>query len=82
MQSSAPSQEKAYKLTPAMLDALQLAADSPGEPVEIKLPQTAQALADRGFIVRAHDGQHETWGKGYYITPKGRTALKIYRGEG
>lgn len=73
--------EKASKLTPAMLKALQLAADSPGIPVRIKPATVAKGLLNRGFIIAQYPRAHVTYGQTWFITPRGRTALRISKKE-
>jgi hypothetical protein len=70
-------QERATRLTPAMLRTLERLADATDGPCEIKSTGLADALMQRGFIVRHNPTQHTTWGKQYWITPRGRTALLI-----
>jgi len=81
MPLAAPSQEKAYKLSQAMLDALQLAADSPGAPVYMAHGNTSAALVKRGFIVQAMHDTQRMYSNHFHITPRGRIALKIYQRE-
>lgn len=73
--------EKASKLSPAMLRGLQLAADSPGLPVRILPATVAKALMIRGFIIAQHPRPHVTYGQLWFITPRGRTALRISKKE-
>lgn len=73
------STETASYLTESMLRALERLSDSVGDPVAVEPKALADALLRRGFIVDAHPKAHETWGKEYFITPRGRIALVIGR---
>lgn len=72
--------ERATKLTPAMLRCLEVANDAPGIPVELSPLAVAEALQKRGFILPAKRG-HPSYPQQWFITPRGRTALRISKKE-
>jgi hypothetical protein len=68
--------EKAQALTPAMLKVLQVANEAVYS-IEIRQPGVAEALLQRGFIVITNPKEHASYPRLYFITPRGRTALRI-----
>jgi len=74
-----PTNERATALTHTMLEALHGCDAAYPASFNIRLPQTAQSLMDRGFVVCTHRADKSPANHEYKITASGRTAYRIAR---
>lgn len=69
--------ENALPLTPAQVEALHILDTANPKPFVVTNIHTAIALLNRGWIQKAAIGEQVSPNGLYYITQRGRTALKI-----